>query len=564
MALLPRKGKQKGRKENKPMASSGKGRPRDALGPRQSAAPFKKQGRKRSERHAEASSKPSSSASLLLAQDDEPDFPRGGRSLLTREEEAEARAEAEEEFEREMKWGGKNKKGKKKNNMNKGLGSRSEVDDEWASLFGGVITGKLPRFANRVTLKNISPNMKLWGVIAEVNTKDLVVSLPGGLRGFVRAEEALDIAPDDKHKVLTAQVKSIEDHGYILHFGLSSVSGFLPESSQDDDKMLKTGQLLQGAVKSIDKARRVVILNSDPELVAKCVVQELNGLSIDLLIPGMMVNAQVHATLENGVMLSFLTYFTGTVDIFHLQNSLPNASWKGDYTQKKVNKYVKTGDIYDGAKIVRVDKGIGLLLEIPSTPASSPVYVNMFDIDDEIQKLEKRFKEGMHVRVRILGMRHLDGLAMGTLKASALEGSVFTHSDVKPGMLVKAKVIAVESFGAIVQFSSGVKALCPLPHISELGLEPGSEANAVYHVGQVVKCRIISSSLVSRRINISFVLSRKRDARDSMIKPGSIVSAVVERLTPRAVIVHVKPDGHASLMKSLLRPGYEFVELLVL
>ena len=35
--------------------------------------------------------------------------------------------------------------------------------------------------------------MKLWGAIVEVNPKDLVVSLPGGLRGFVRVEEASDI-----------------------------------------------------------------------------------------------------------------------------------------------------------------------------------------------------------------------------------------------------------------------------------------------------------------------------------------------------------------------------------
>lgn len=34
--------------------------------------------------------------------------------------------------------------------------------------------------------------MKLWGVVAEVNEKDLVISLPGGLRGLVRAVDALD------------------------------------------------------------------------------------------------------------------------------------------------------------------------------------------------------------------------------------------------------------------------------------------------------------------------------------------------------------------------------------
>lgn len=35
--------------------------------------------------------------------------------------------------------------------------------------------------------------MKLWGVVAEVNEKDLVIGLPGGLRGLVRMVDALDV-----------------------------------------------------------------------------------------------------------------------------------------------------------------------------------------------------------------------------------------------------------------------------------------------------------------------------------------------------------------------------------
>ncbi|GAB2231742.1 hypothetical protein Droror1_Dr00010754 [Drosera rotundifolia] len=87
--------------------------------------------------------------------------------------------------------------------------------------------------------------------------------------------------------------------------------------------------------------------------------------------------------------------------------------------------------------------------------------------DKEIHKIEPKFKEGGLVHARILGYRHLEGLAMGILKASAFEGSVFTHSDVKPGMVVKAKVIAVKNFGAFLQFPGGVKALCPLQRMSE-------------------------------------------------------------------------------------------------
>lgn len=40
--------------------------------------------------------------------------------------------------------------------------------------------------------------------------------------------------------------------------------------------------------------------------------------------------------------------------------------------------------------------------------------------DKEVKKLEKTFKEGSHVRVRVLGFRHLEGLATGILKVSFL------------------------------------------------------------------------------------------------------------------------------------------------
>ncbi|KAG8646904.1 rRNA biogenesis protein RRP5 isoform X3 [Manihot esculenta] len=686
-----------------------------------------------------------SEALALQLEDDVPDFPRGGGSSLSQREREEIRAEVDAEFEAEERVL-KRKKGKKLQNR-----SLSESDD-LGSLFGDGLTGKLPRFANKITLKNISPGMKLWGVVAEVNEKDLVISLPWGLRGLVRSSDAIDpllgdgnediegnlpsvfhvgqlvscivLQLDDDRKdngkrkiwlslrlsllhkgfsldsiqegmVLTAYVKSIEDHGYILHFGLLSFMGFLPKNSQAESRHaeVKAGQLLQGIVRNIDKTRKVVYLSSESDAVSKCVMKDLKGISIDLLVPGMMVNARVQSTLENGIMLSFLTYFTGTVDVLHLQNAFPTSNWKDDYNNnKKVNArilfidpstravgltlnqhhvrnstppmHVKVGDIYDSAKIVRVDKGLGLLLEIPSTPLSTPAYVSISDVaENEVRKLEKKFKEGSIVRVRILGYKHLEGLATGILKASAFEGPVFTHSDVKPGMIVRAKIIAVDSFGAIVQFPGGLKALCPLRHMSEfeiakprkkfkvgaelvfrvlgckskritvthkktlvksklailssyadatdglithgwitkiekhgffvhfyngvqgfaprseLGLEPGCDAGSMYHIGQVVKCRILSSIPASRRINLSFIMKPSRVSEEP-VKLGSVVAGVVEKVTPFGVIVYVNAKGYmkgtistehladhhdqAALLKSVLKPGYEFDQLLVL
>lgn len=688
----------------------------------------------------EQQKQPGPDSAALLAAADDADFPRGGCSLLSKDEVAEARAEAEADFEE--------RRGKRNRKANASFGA--DGDDGLGTLFGGATTGKLPRFANRITLKNISPNMKLWGVVIEVNQKDVVVSLPGGTRGFVRSEDVSDIAlqenrkdsessicaevvhvgqlvpclvlrvDDDKKEgkvngrvwlslrlslmykglsldaiqdgmVLTAQVKSVEDHGYILHFGVSTFSGFMPKAEKENVK-IESGQLIQCVVKAINKTRAIIHLSSDEDLLSKSIIKDLKGLSIDHLIPGMMINARVHSVLENGVMLSFLTYFTGTADIFNLSNSFPSGSWKDDYSKnKKVNARilfvdpstravgltlnqhllrlkvppinVKVGEIYDNSRVLRMDKRAGLFLEIPS-PTPSPGFVSIHDVSDkDVKNVDKKFKEGSISRVRVLGVRHLEGVAIGTLKDSAFEGSVFTHADVKPGMVVTAKVVTVEPFGAIVQFSSGVKALCPLPHMSELehvvkppkkfkvgaellfrvlgckskritvtykkslvkskldvlasyadakiglvthgwitkiekhgcfvkfyngvqgfvsrselGLEPGTEAESVYHVGQVVKCRIVSVVPASRKINVSFAISPNRVVQADTAKLGSIVSGVVERLTPAAVVVSVNGfskgtilnehladhHGQASQLKNLLKPGHEFNQLLVL
>ncbi|XP_068652858.1 rRNA biogenesis protein RRP5 isoform X2 [Aristolochia californica] len=730
-----------------PSSKSRKGKTIDGLKPKKTAMKSKK--RKHTDEPENGENKliaaRKSDLMPLCIEDDVPDFPRGGGSILTRQEEEEARAEAEAEFNAEDRELKKKRKASKKSWTD---------EDDLGSLFGGGFIGKLPRLANKITLKNISPGMKLWGMVVEVNSKDLVISLPGGLRGFVRAEEASDlfsengvkdaesnflcsifhvgqlvpsivlqVDEDNKqtggskrirlslrlallHKALTldsvqngmvlsAYIKSVEDHGYILLFGSSSFSGFLPNNSKEGSCEMHIGQLVHGVVRSIDKARGVVHLNCDPDLVANSVIKDLKGLSIDLLVPGMMVTARVQAQLYNGLMLSFLTYFTGTVDIFHLQNYFPNATWRDSYSENKrvtarilfidpstraiglsMNSHllhykappfhVKTGEIFDTARVVRVDRGFGLLLEIPSSPLATPGYVMLHDVaDEEVRKLDKKFKEGKTVRLRILGFKHMEGIATGTLKATSFEGSVFTHSDVKPGMHVKAKIISVDHKGALVQLSDGVKALCPVSHMSEfefpkpsakfkvgaqllfrvlgckskritvthkktlvrskldilasyadatdgfithgwieklekhgcfvrfysgvkgfahrseLGLDPGSDPSSMFHVGQVVKCRVISVSPSSRKISLSFITSTKRACGNGKVpKVGSFVSGTVARLTPSAVIVQVNAEGyvkgaiynehladhlgHSELMKSLLKMGYEFDQLLVL
>lgn len=42
-----------------------------------------------------------------------------------------------------------------------------------------------------------------------------------------------------------------------------------------------------------------------------------------------------------------------------------------------IKQLVKVGDIFDQSKVIRVDKGSGLLLETPTLPVPTPIYVNV-------------------------------------------------------------------------------------------------------------------------------------------------------------------------------------------
>lgn len=50
-------------------------------------------------------------------------------------------------------------------------------------------------------------------------------------------------------------------------------------------------------------------------------------------------------------------------------------------------------------------------------------------------------------------------------------------------MIVRAKIIAVDSFGAIVQFPGGLKALCPLRHMSEFEI---AKPRKKFKVGKII------------------------------------------------------------------------------
>ena len=60
----------------------------------------------------------------------------------------------------------------------------------------------------------------------------------------------------------------------------------------------------------------------------------------------------------------------------------------------------------------------------------------------------------------MIGQRLMDGLAVCTLKASAVEAGALSYADIAPGSLISGTVDKVEDFGMFVKLAPGIKCAC--------------------------------------------------------------------------------------------------------
>ena len=111
--------------------------------------------------------------------------------------------------------------------------------------------------------------------------------------------------------MLPAWVKSIEDHGYIVDFGVEGKTGFLLRKNSSEfiklcnqGKPLYRGQVIQCLVLPGASARAVPV-SINPSVVREILLPGDSLMGVNALLPGMLVNAavktvrQIHAAWIN-------------------------------------------------------------------------------------------------------------------------------------------------------------------------------------------------------------------------------------------------------------------------
>ncbi|KAK1931670.1 rRNA biogenesis protein RRP5 [Phytophthora citrophthora] len=378
---------------------------------------------------------------------------------------------------------------------------------------------------------------------------------------------------------LHATVSSVEDHGAIVNLGIRGVHAFVPRKELSTP--VHKGQHFLVNVLSMNthtSTATVTILRSQ---VVKAVTRG-DSFTLKQLVPGMLLNVRVEDVLENGLTVTFLTFFTATVEQNHM--SLPcQRGWqesyrKGmkararimsvDYISKQITLSMaphvvhlqvpeapySVGDIIEEATIERIDAGIGMLLSLKSKDEDvemedasektesttnakwksfAPGYVHISKVSDKrVDKLEKKFTVGSNIKCRVLGFSPFDAVVTVSCQDHSISQTVLRHKDLKPGTKVNGKILSVESWGILMEISEGVNGLVTPQHMPAFLLNKKANNNGKYKVGKTASARVLHVDMASKKTYLTMksgllsselpVLSSFEEATMGLIAHGFI------------------------------------------
>ncbi|KAK2076273.1 hypothetical protein QBZ16_001205 [Prototheca wickerhamii] len=390
------------------------------------------------------------------------------------------------------------------------------------------------------------------------------------------AEVNAGLEPEALVKGLTlpVAVASVEDHGAVVSTGVKGVAAFLPTKAFPEGlsgARPSPGQVFEVIVSGVRAGGRVVV-DARTASVAGAVVAEWPGVGLGTVQAGMLVGATVVSALADGLVLSFLTFFHGTVDALHLGTRKARATGKPahapgqrvvarvlyvDPTSKLTllslhkglvagrlpDSFPAMGQIFEAAEVRRVlPRGSGLLCALPSASgevAYPPAVVPAAQAGAKGAALEEAFKIGDAVRGRVIGFRPMDGLAVLSLRKSVLEQSVLSIADLAVAAPVRGVVTEVGDAGLVLQIGERLRALVPTLHATDAGTR---RALGRYKKGQAVDGLVLELDAPRRRLLVTLKASILRSrlprlARPEDAAPGARAHGVVTGVSDRGLFV---------------------------
>ncbi|KAF3010122.1 rRNA bioproteinsis protein rrp5 [Neopestalotiopsis sp. 37M] len=214
---------------------------------------------------------------------------------------------------------------------------------------------------------------------------------------------------------------------------------------------------------------------------------------------------------------------------------------------------IPVGQVVDGTieKLVIGQDGVnGLLVKLAESITGFVPEIHLADI--KLQHPEKKFREGMKIKARVLSTDPLKRQVRLTLKKTLLNSEIeplHSFDQLVVGMQAPATIISVVANGAIVQFYGSLRGFLPVSEMSEAYIRDPKE---YFRVGQVVEVHVLNFDTEAQKLYVSckdpsaFGLEKQKALQN--LKIGDVVSAKVVQKTEDHVFVELAD----SLLKAML------------
>ncbi|XP_070830544.1 protein RRP5 homolog isoform X2 [Chaetodon trifascialis] len=361
--------------------------------------------------------------------------------------------------------------------------------------------------------------------------------------------------------VLSGCVESVEDHGCIVDIGINGTKAFLPRKAEKDKQNnpeeLKVGQYVTSRVEQVKNKGRVVHLSVSPPTVARACADSEQGWNLTNLLPGLQVKATINKVTKHGLILDFLSSFSGQVDFLHMEQEQASSYTEGAevracvlYVEPSsrlvalslrsylvqpgngVNPFPAGGDrigeVVNGCKMTAMHHMSGAMLELPD---KTKAFVHRYHLKESKEPHnENRVLAMPEHTCRILDFSPMDQIHFVSLRKSMIEKAFFRYHDLQAGQVVEGTVSVLLSHGMVVHLSEHIKGLVPRIHLSDVVL---NNPEKKYTEGMRIKCRVLSVDARNKKL----YLTRKKalvesslplilsfaDARPGRVSHGHIV-----------------------------------------
>ncbi|KAL2124473.1 hypothetical protein VTJ04DRAFT_838 [Mycothermus thermophilus] len=412
-----------------------------------------------------------------------------------------------------------------------------------------TIGSYLPGTAADVLVSEVSQHGVIGKVMGHLDvTADLVHSGAG--------PDGVDIV--DKYKVgsrIKARIICTFPAAKMPKLGISLLPHVLTlkpkTSSKDGQEQLPTQILAHSAI------------------IEKCTVERVEpgiGLYVDVGVPGVPGFVHISRVKDGKVDTLFESsgpYKVGTV---HPGRVVGYNSFDGMFLlsfEKSVleQPFLRIEDVPVGAvvsgvveKLVVNQDGLGGLI-VKIADGISGLVPEMHLSDVRLQHPEKKFREGMKVKARVLSTnpaRHQLRLTLKKTLVNSDAPAIKSYDELAVGLKAPATVVNVLQHGAIVQFYGRLRGFLPVSEMSEAYIQDPKEH---FRVGQTVTTYVLSFDPEASRLIVSckdpsaFGLEKQMALQKLQI--GDIVSAKVTQKTEDDIFVELTDSSLKAILPVL-------------